>query len=334
LRVARALHFAPRMRNALVLVCLVLFAGCATAGLDAPPDATPPPIDPSGTYAVRSALHLEDPLPGPASALVGELRAATDGPDDPSRYLVDRMIAALPDGHTKTLAQDLAPFLAAYLDARLAAVAPRFLPGMHAVSDALVLLTEQLETIETVRIAPEGAVRTLIGLRVAGTDVMLGAGGIGEPASTATFRFDRGALAFDEHRLDLPYSRLLRLAIDRGIVPSIDPGAYDLATLLRDLVDCPHIGAAIADALGIETPGVFSSACSIGMAAAASELYQHLDALDDTRIELIAHGAARGVDLDGDGRMDGITAGTWTGTLGPDGAAVNLTGSTFEGARE
>ena len=180
----------------------------------------------------------------------------------------------------------------------------------------------------------EDAVRTLIGLRVSGTDVMLATGGIGEPASTATLHFDRGSLALDEHRLELPYSRLLRLAIDRGIVPSIEPGAYDLATLLRDLVDCPHIGQAIADALGISTPGMFSTACSIGMTAAAAELYQHLDALDDTRIELTAHGTARGVDLDGDGRMDGITAGTWTGTLGPDDATVNLTGSTFEGTRE
>ena len=332
MRVARALQFAPPMRNALVLVCLVLFAGCASAGLDAPPDASPPPIDPAGTYALRSALHLAEPLPGPASALVGELHDATD---DPSRYLVDRMIAALPDGHTKSFAEALAPFVAAYLDARIATVAPRFLPGMHAASDALVQLTEQLDTIETVRIAPdESAVRTLIGLRVANSDVMLAVGGIGEPASTATLRFDRGALALDEHRLDLPYSRLLRLAIDRGIVPSIEPGAYDLATLLRDLADCPHLGQTIADALGIQTPGVFSNACSIGMIAAASELYQHLDALDGTRIELIAHGTARGVDLDGDGHMDGITAGTWTGTIGPDDAAVELTGSTFEGARQ
>jgi hypothetical protein len=274
-------------------------------------------------------------LPGPAAALVGELRAATDGPDDPSRYLVDRMIAALPDGHTKTVAQELAPFLAAYLDARIAAVAPRFLPGMHAMSDALVRLTEQLDTIETIQIAPDhGAVRTLVGLRVSGIDVMLAAGGLGEPAIATKTAFERGVLTFDEHRLEVPYSRLLRLAIDRGIVPSIEPGAYDLATLLADLVDCPHLGETVADALSIPTPGMFAQACSIGMTAAAAELYEHLDALEDTRIEMVARGAARGVDLDGDGHMDGITSGTWAGTIGPHGGPVNLAGSTFEGTRQ
>jgi len=94
------------------------------------------------------------------------------------------------------------------------------------------------------------------------------------------------------------------------------------------------LGETVADALAIPTPGVFAQACSIGMTAAAAELYQHLDALEDTRIELVAHGAARGIDLDGDGHMDGITTGTWAGTIGPDGAMVNLAGSTFEGTRQ
>jgi hypothetical protein len=326
------------MLKSLILACFCFaapLAGCSTAGSAPSPDASPPPIDPAGTYVTRSSLHLAAPLPGPAAALVGAVRAATDGPDDPSRYVIDRMIAALPDGRTKTIAQDLAPFLAAYLDARIAAVAPRLLPGMHAMSDALVQLTEQLDTIETIRIAPDrAAVRTIVGMRVANQDVMLAAGGIGEPAIAAKTSFDRGALAIDEHRLELPYSRMLRLAIDRGIVPAIEPGTYDLATLLRDLVDCPHLGETIADALAIPTPGVFAQACSIGMTAAASELYEHLDALDGTRIELVARGTARGVDLDADGHMDGITAGAWTGTIGSAGDAVELAGSTFEGARQ
>jgi len=333
LRVARALHCAARMLKALIVACFV--SACATADSEPPPPQSPPPIDPSGTYELRSELHLAAPLPGPAAALVSELRAATDGPDDPSRYLVDRMIAALPDGQAKTVAEDLAPFIAAYLDARLAAVAPRFLPGMHALSDQLASLAQQLDTIEAIRITPDhNAVRVLLGLHVGTADVMLATGGISEPAVAAKISFDRGALAIDEHRLELPYSRMLRLALDRGIIPAVDPGAYDLATLLRDLVDCPHLGQLVADALGIGPADLYGQACSIGMTAAASELYQHLDALDGTPIELVARGTARGVDLDRDGHMDGITAGIWSGTIGPDGMSVALGGSTFEGKRQ
>jgi hypothetical protein len=323
--VARGLHCDRRMLKALILACLV--TACATAADSHPPDAAPPPIDPAGTYAVRSALHLATPLPGPAAMLVEDLQVA----NDPSRYLVDKMIEALPDGETKTVAQELAPFVAAYLDSRIDVLAPKFRPGIRELSDLLAALTQQLETIETLRIGDDySAVRTLIGITVGKTDAMLAVGGIAEPSVATKIAFNRDELAFDEHRLALPYSRLVRLALDRAIIPSIDAGAFDLATLLTDLVDCPHVGQAFSDALDIGSPALYEQACVIGMAAAASELYLQLDTLDGTAIELVAKGTARGVDLDRDGHMDGITSGIWTGTIASDG----LGGSTFEGKRE
>ena len=324
LRVARAVHCGRRMLKPLLLACIV--SACATAD-GHHPDASPPPLQPAGTYAARSALHLATPLAGPASVLVDDFRVA----DDPSRYLVDKLIAALPDGETKTFAQGLAPFLAAYLDSRLDAIAPRYLPGMRAVSDQLGALTEQLETIETLSITENySAVRTVVGLQVGKTDVMLSLGGIAEPAVATKIAFNRGQLAFDEHRMSLPYGRMVRLALDRGIIPSVDPGAYDLTTLMRDLVDCPHLGQAIADALGIGPAELYSEACVVGMTAAATEMYEHLGALDGASIELVAKGSASAVDLDRDGHVDGITSGIWTGTLDN----VALAGSTFEGKRE
>ena len=321
---ARRLHCAGRMLKALLVACLV--SGCATAESH-PPDAGPPPIDPAGTYSVRSALHLATPLPGAAAMLVDDLEVA----NDPSRYLVDKMIEALPDGETKTVAQQLAPFVSAYLDTKIDVIAPRFRPGIRAVSEQLVELTQQLETIETLRIGEDySAVRTVTGIVAGKTDAMLAVGGIAEPSIATKVAFNRGELAFDEHRLALPYSRLIRLALDRGIIPGIDPGAYDLSTLLRDLVDCPHLGQAFSDALGIGSEALYEQACVVAMTVAASDLYKHLDALDGTTIELVSKGTARGVDLDQDGHMDGITSGIWTGTLASDG----LGGSTFEGTRE
>ena len=52
------------------------------------------------------------------------LTDATDGPDDPSHYLLDQMIATLPDGTIKTIAGDAVPYVAAYLNAQITAVAP------------------------------------------------------------------------------------------------------------------------------------------------------------------------------------------------------------------
>jgi hypothetical protein len=310
------------MLKALILACLV--SACATAESH-PPDAGPLPIDPAGTYAVRSSLHLALPLPGPADALAEKLRAA----EDPSHYLVDRMIAALPDGTSKSIAQSLAPFVSAYLDTRIDVIAPRFRPGIRQVSAQLGELTQQLETIETLSIGESySAVRTVVGLSVGKTDAMLSTGGIPEPAIATKISFNRGALGFDEHRLVLPYGRLVRLALDRGIIPGIDPGAYDLSTLLRDLVDCPHLGQAFADALGVGPAALYEQACVVAMTTAATDLYSDVD--ETVTAELVSKGSARGVDLDGDGHMDGITSGIWTGELDKDG----LAGSRFEGKRE
>jgi hypothetical protein len=331
LRVARSLHCAAGMLRFLILAFI---ASCATA--EAPrPDAAPPPIDPAGTYVLRSELHLATPLPGPTTTILADVRAATDDPDDPSRFLVDRMIAELPDGTVKSVAQGLAPYLAAYLQARLSQVAPQLVPGIHAVSDQLATFSQQLDTIEAIRIdGDRNAVVVLTGLRVGKIDVPLSTGGIPEPAVGARVMFADGDLAIEDHRLALPYSRLVRLALDRGIIPTVDPAAYDLPTLLHDLVDCEGLGQTVAQAAGGGFGAVYTEACDLSLRAIASEWYANLGALDGMTIDLAMHGDARGVDLDRDGHMDAIANGIWSGTIGPIGGEVTLGGSTFEGQRQ
>ncbi len=329
------------------LACLVTVASCffACASAESPRGdgpAPPPPIDPTGTFTLRTSLHLAAPLPGATSAILADVRAATDDPDDPSRFLVDKLISKLPDGRTKTIAGELAPFLAAYLDARLAETSPRLLPGMHAVSDALASFSQELQPIEELRVAPDAppAERTapadhaatiaITGLRIGKLDVPLAVGGIPEPAVAARVSYTAGALTVGAHRLALPYSRLVRLALDRGIIPAVDPQASDLPTLLVDLVDCDHVGETMAEGVGVGPASVYADACVIALRAVAAEWYEHLDALDGMTVDLAISGDARALDLDGDGRLDAIANGIWTGTL----ADVSVAGSTFEGKRE
>ena len=359
LRLALAAQCAARMLRFLIsLACLASCASATSPRTDASP---PPPIDPTGTYALRSEVHLASPLSGPAAALIADVRAATDDPDDPSRFLVDHLISQLPDGRTKTIASELAPFLAAYLDARLAETSPRLLPGMHAVSDALASFSQQLDPIEQLQIAPQSPGRdeelqaapelppgrgeelwsapsgvehaatiAITGLRIGKLDVPLAAGGIPEPAVAARVTYTTGMLMIGDHRLSLPYSRLVRLALDRGIIPAVDPHATDLPTLLIDLVDCDQVGAAIAEGVGVGPASMYSDACVVALRAVAAEWYEHLDALDGMTIDLAIRGDARALDLDRDGRLDAIANGIWTGVLGD----VSVAGSTFEGARE
>src|SRR5262245_59391043 len=94
-----------------IFTTLVFTLACA----DAPAVADAPPLDPAGRYVLRSAYALPAPPPSAAAAL-DELVARLD---DPSRYLVDLVIARMPDGDAKRIAQTLAPYVAAYVDASI-----------------------------------------------------------------------------------------------------------------------------------------------------------------------------------------------------------------------
>src|SRR5438445_8510679 len=100
---------------------------CSTPASVSSPDAAVPPPRLTGTYALRSDVELAAVVPGTAAAVLGELRAATDDADDPARFLVDKLIDSLPAGSVKTVARALSPFIAAYVEQRLADVAPRLI---------------------------------------------------------------------------------------------------------------------------------------------------------------------------------------------------------------
>ena len=61
-----------------------------------------PPDRPGGSCVVASELAI--PIPAAACPVIARLVAASHGPDDPARYLIDRMIGTLPDGAARTIA--------------------------------------------------------------------------------------------------------------------------------------------------------------------------------------------------------------------------------------
>jgi len=287
------------------------------------------PHDPGGHFLVSSALDLR--VPPSAETIVGKLVAMTDGPDDPSRYLVDRMIAALPDGTIKTIATGFAPLVAAYLNEKLADVAPQFASGIATLTRDLQRIATHVVTLETFAIDPSGrAVRTITGVRFelgAAVDADL-------PTSTAssTVMLDRaGHLAFAAHGVRLPYGAILRRGLDRAAIPSVVPSTNDLATALAALVDCTKLGDLAAQKIALGSPTLYRAACKTAMLAVANEVYTQLDAVDATPLELDVSGAAVGVDLDGNGTMDAIASGTWTGSIGTPDTREPLDAAVFTG---
>lgn len=369
----RARMFTSLRFLSLSVLVLASFAGvpaCSSAdeAPAAPPDAAPPrhALDPSGTFIARSTYALSAP-PKELAPLLAELATATDDYDDPSGYLVDLIVAQLPEGTPRTIATALAPYVASYVQARIDMYAPDLAPGLHAMATGAARIATRFETVEELRIvadvrddaearlhpddgpndgANDGATastsrtarahRAITG--VAFDDVAIafddvGLATPGEDAAVTVETFDAtnvpDRIAFAKHAIRVPYGAWFRVGFDRAVIPAVVPGATDLASALRALVRCPRLGALIADALGVGSPSLYASACSIGLGVGARAIYERFPSVADARAyDLSLAGEATAIDRDDDGVMDAIIDGRWTGQLGESSVAS----SRFEGA--
>src|SRR5438477_9174888 len=89
-----------------------------------------------GTYNVQSTVDLAQNVPGPAGQVVNLLIDATDDASDPTNWLLDQVIAKMPDGPLKSLLQTVEPSLASWLNSQLLAIAPGFVSGIVQAGDA------------------------------------------------------------------------------------------------------------------------------------------------------------------------------------------------------
>jgi hypothetical protein len=324
---------------ALAAVLVLVLAGCGGSPPAPTPDAPPRstvPVSPAGTFAVTSTFDVH--LPAVAQPAIAVLTAATDGPDDPTRYLVDRMIATLPDGTPKTIAAAVAPYVAAYVNARLAELAPRLVAGIGGIATGVSRIATHFGTVETLRVAADGTgVRTITAVRfdIGGTStvVPLAAAGIADVSAAVRVTLDpAGRFTVSEHAHELPYGTIVRLGIDRAVVPSVEPGAHGLAEALAALLDCDRLGAVVADRVGLGSAALYGGACRAAMTAIASEVDARIAAIDGAALGIEVAGSATAVDDSGDGAADELRAGRWTGAVYSGADRELIDAASFTGA--
>ncbi len=305
-----------------------------------PPDDQPVPTTPEGRFAVQSDFDLATNLPGTAGTVVNYFIKATDDPDDPTRFIVEQLVGALPNGSIKNTLNGAIPFVAGYLNDRLLQVAPNFVTTIVNVGDAFGQVAHNFGTIEVLDITASGAAtKTVQGLhfkvdnidldynfkdynmqdiKVDGLQVSL------EPS---------GKLGISKHTVGLKYGSVLRLALDQAIIPLIDPSAQNLGDLLKNLVNCQAVGTYVYQAIGIGSASTFESACTAGLAAAGPALYAQLNNIDGSALQFELTGTARGIDKNKDGKMDDIATGTWAGELKYAGSPAPLSTAKFFGTK-
>jgi hypothetical protein len=311
------------------------------SGSDEQPE---PKLDATGTYRLNSTFDIATNMPGSAGAFVNGLIAATDDPDDPMSWLLDQMLAQMPNGTLKTILQGAKPLVAGYLNDQLTQLAPDLVGTVLELGHHMGDLTKNFGLSEKLVVA--GADQQLLGtitadgLRFTIDGNQLDLAFVDHDvddvvASGMLIQIENESrMLIGEHTLPLPYNKIVRIGLDAAIIPTLDPSAHSLVDLLDHVVHCQAVGQSIADALDFGSPALWASACTAGLNGAANLVYDQIAASDST-LTFHLTGNARVSDSNGDHKLDKLQFGTWAGTLGYDATDTPLVQpATFVGQRQ
>ncbi|MEJ7601354.1 MAG: hypothetical protein WKG01_25845 [Kofleriaceae bacterium] len=346
-------------RSSTILTTLVLAAaGCAAdapvddGGDDNIPgegdDVDPATVTAAGKYTLRSNFDLATNAPGTAGDIVNTFIDATDDADDPTSWMLDQVINAMPDGTFKNFVRNAKPFVSGYINDRLLDIAPDLVGKMILIGRDFGDVTKNFGLNETLEVSGSPgaytATRAVLGAHFKINNVEsdhsfadYNAGVIVVPGVGVSIETG-GKIALADHMVPLTYGKVLRIALDGMIVPALEPSASNLNQLFAANVNCEVVGEVIQQAcedwFGFG-PGesTFRNACNNGLDAAANLIYGKLADIDGTALELGMTGAARVLDKNSDNTIDTIQTGTWSGTASYGGTPAPLAGATFFGSR-
>jgi hypothetical protein len=312
--------------------------GGNTGGSDGGGGGTSTQLDASGTYALTSTYDVATNMPGTVGTIVNDFINATSGPNQ------------LPSGTIQTIANDALPFVSGYLNNLVLNWAPTFVTDIVNVGTDFGDIAKKFGVNETYVVTKNASGYTAVDTA---TGVHFTIGTVQEDfafsdyqisnvvVNSVPFAMDSTAkITIGEHQLPLAYGKILRIALDSAIIPLVDPNATDLGSLFADEIDCNAVGTYVEQAVdqytGIDLgSGVFVTACQDGLTAGANLIYSQLDGISSTALDFdLANGTAKGVDTNGDGSIDQLNTGAWSGTLTYSGAAsAPLATATFTGKR-
>jgi len=307
-------------------------------------DIQPRQLDATGTYAMHSTFDLATNMPGTAGTVVNTIIAATDDPDDPTRWIVDEIIAQLPDGAIKTALNAGKEFAIGFLNDKLKDVTPDFVDSMIQAGNDFGDIAKHFGLNETFDLTRSGngytAVHSVVGVHykldnIEGDFTFANYQVANVVVNNVSVTMDQtGQMTIAAHDVPLAYGKVLRLGLDAAIIPLLDPTAHSLNDLLAHKIDCTQVGTAIADALGLGfAAGAFKSACIAGLAAGANFVYAKIAAIDGNALQFSLSGTARAIDGNNDGKIDTIQTGSWSGTLTYGTTPTPLVPATFTGQR-
>ncbi len=306
-------------------------------------DDVPKALDLTGTYQMASTFDIATNIPGTVGTVTNDFIAATDDPDDPTMWIVDQLLNALPNGAIKSYAQSAEPFVIGYANDEVLSLAPTFVTDIKQVGQDFGDMSKHFGLVSTLAVSKAGAdysaVHTVTGLHfkigTVESDYLFadyGTENITVPGVAVTLD-PGGKVNIGTHSVPLSYGKVLHIGLDAAILPLIDPNATDLGSFLADEIDCAAVGQAVSDAVGFGSAGTYEQACRAGLDAAANLIYSQIDKLDSAPLTFAMAGTAKAFDKNSDQKVDQIATGKWDGTISYVGTPAPMATATFTGTR-
>lgn len=298
----------------------------------------------SGSYRLASTFDIATNLPGGSGSFLNGLIEATDDPDDPMSWLVDKMLAQMESGTLKSLLQGVKPLVIGYLNDQVTSLAPELFDTITQIGQRLEDATRHLGVDEKLQVdivdqthigklTADGVQFTIEGTT---TKHLFADYDIDDVVVTGVYvSLDQESrFRIAQHTLPLPYGKIARIALDAAVIPAIDPTATSLQQLLSNAVNCQGVGASVASSVGFGSAAFWASACTGGLGLVADEIYDQI-LESDTVLALDIAGEARASDTNSDYFIDKLSTGKWTGTMTFSGenAPLKADAQTFTGVR-
>ena len=339
---------------ALALALGTTAVGCATNGQVGGGDDTGGgpgsddvgvPLTPVGKYAISSNFDIATNMPGKVGDVVNIFIQATDDPADPSQYLIQTAINGISNQAVKDALTTLAPVIASYVQDKINDVAPQFVSKMLLISNHFGDVLKNYGLTHTLDVKASGAgfaaTDSITGLqfKIDNVELQFPFTDYALPAidvpNVAIGLDQTGKFTIAQHAVPVSLGRTLRIALDELIIPSIDPSATNLNTLLKGLINCHNLGIRADEATtnALINANTIETACNIGIDLMASIAYSKLEDVDTSAFKFNIDGTAKAIDKNRDSYTDDLQRGAWAGTMEYAGTPAPLATATFFGMK-
>jgi hypothetical protein len=312
---------------------------------------TPVPLNLAGAYRVESTFDLVSGLPGDVGQVVTQVIAMTDGPTDPTTWLLDLdkgvrdTLNGIPgarpalDAFLNTLLKEITAF---DVNGTRVSIVGKFQEFGNAFGDVAkkfglkskLEITKKADGSYVAKHTIDGVFFKINNRRVDATLAQLDMDNIVVDHIPVTLSGE-SRIAIGDHSLPLSYGTLVVLGLDNVVIPLLSPGAGNVAELLADLVDCAMIGEEIYEFLSILNADFFESLCSTAISAGGQILEGKLREIGGRASEFKIHGDVRLADTNSDRTVDTLVGGEWEGRLllGNESATLARPNQKFTGSR-